>query len=127
MKREDKMRAYEGIDIDELSASPRDREITKLYIQGMTHSAIAERYGLSRSRVGQVTDRMARIARGYRNWMEDPERLSLIAFYKDKIVRGELISISNCDRMWRQFKALHEAHEQYDNETANKAGADVLE
>lgn len=62
MNRADKLLAFEEIDIDLLRESQRNKEIAKLLIAGMTYKQIGEKYGISTTRVSDITSKLARIA-----------------------------------------------------------------
>jgi|GEM_PF-2884990 len=62
MNRADKLLAFKGIDIDLLRGSQRNKEIAKLLITGMTYKLIGEKYGISTTRVSDITSKLARIA-----------------------------------------------------------------
>lgn len=124
MKKAEKMEIFDGVDIELLNSTRKNKEVTKLYMTGMTHKAIGERFGISASRVGQITNKMARIARVHRMWMENPERLSLIAHYREMIKSGGVVSIKNCAHIGWHFKALDEAHKQLNQEAAEAAATE---
>ncbi|MBK5247593.1 MAG: hypothetical protein JJE49_10050 [Peptostreptococcaceae bacterium] len=112
MNRSDKILAFEGIEIDLLRGSLKNKEITKLFITGMTYKEIGEMYRISSSRVGQITDRQARIANFYKKMQNNLEYQGLVKFYLGKVEINEAISISSESNVSEHMMALEEARKR---------------
>jgi len=109
MNRADKMLAFDGIEIDLLRGRQRNKEIAKLFITGMTYKSIGEIYGISSTRVDQITSKLARIANVYRKIENDTEHQALVELYMEKNENNEIISISSNTDVWEHTNALDEA------------------
>jgi len=108
MNRADKMLAYDGIDIDLLRDSPRNKEIAKLLITGMTYKSIGETFGISSTRVDHITSKLARIAT-HRKIKNNTEHQALVELYRENLENNEIISISSDTDVWEHANALDEA------------------
>jgi len=97
LKKNEKIAAFEGINTDVLTGNKKNKEMVKLFQQGMTYKEIATRYGLSTSRIGQILDRQARRAIYYKNLAKDQEYQELVDRYVGMLKREEIIKI-NKDR-----------------------------
>lgn len=93
MYREEKLAAFEGIDTDILTGSKKNKQMVKMFLQGLTYKAIAVQYGLTAGRIGQILDRQARRANFYKKLLNDLEYQELVAIYKLKMARNEPIVI----------------------------------
>jgi hypothetical protein len=95
MKKAEKLAAFEGIDTDVLRGNRKNKEIVNLFLKGMTYKEIAEIYGLTAGRIGQITDKQARRAISYKKLLNDHDYQALVCEYMEKIKRGEPIVISS--------------------------------
>jgi len=127
MNRSDKMLAFEGIEIDLLRGSRKNKEITKLFITGMTYKEIEEMYGISSSRVGQITDRQARIANFYKKMQNNLEYQVLVEFYLEKVKINEAISISSESNVSEHIRALEEAKKRLEEICVNSVDTNTQE
>jgi Mor family transcriptional regulator len=78
VKKAEMLAAFEGIDPDILWGKPKNKEITKLFRQGVPNKEIAAKYGLSVTRIRQIVTRQARRALFYKNQKNDLEYQGLV-------------------------------------------------
>jgi hypothetical protein len=95
MKKAEKLAAFEGMDTDVLNGTWENKGIIKLFLKGMTYKEIAKIYGLTASRIGQITDKQARRARYYKKMPNDHDYQALVAEYMEKMERGVTIVIGS--------------------------------
>lgn len=88
----------EGIDTDILPGSRKNKEIVKLFLNGMTYKEIAGIYGLTTGRIGQILDRQARRANLYKKLSKDHDYQGLVREYMEKLKRGKSIIISSKEK-----------------------------
>jgi tRNA G10 N-methylase Trm11 len=113
MKKAEKLAAFEDIDAYVLNGSRKNKEIVKLFLTGMTNREIAELYGLSASRIGQITDKQARRAISYKKTLNDHDYQALVEVYIEKIERGETILIdSEINDKIKHMNAVSEARKR---------------
>ena len=79
MNKKEKLAAFEGINTDILTGNKKNKEMVKLFLQGMTHKEIAAQYGLSNSRIEQILDKQARRANYYKTLLNDQEYQEITA------------------------------------------------
>lgn len=127
MNRSEKMLAFEGIEIDLLSGSRKNKEITKLLITGMTYKEIGKMYGISSSRVGQITSRQARIANFFKKMQNNLEYQALVKFYLEKVKNNEAISIGSDSNVSEHIMALQEARKRLVEICVNSVDTNTLE
>ncbi|MCR3921394.1 MAG: SEC-C metal-binding domain-containing protein [Firmicutes bacterium] len=110
MNKKEKLSAFEGINTDILTGNKKNKEMVKLFQQGMTYKEIAAQYGLSNSRIGQILDKQARRANYYKSLSNVQEYQDLVESYTEKLRRNEAIKISRDfeDKMNHEM-ALNEA------------------
>lgn len=113
MKKADVFAAFEGVNCDVLPGSHKQKEITRLYLEGVPTSEIAEMFSLTRSRIGQVVARLARRALCYKQLQNDLEIQALVQHYTRKISDGEQIVIeSKWDSFSKHMLAVNHARKQ---------------
>ena len=93
MNKNERLAAFDGIDTDILTGSEKNKQMVKMFLQGLTYKEIANQYGLTSSRIRQILDRQARRANLYKKLLNDQEYQELVAMYKLKIARKEPIII----------------------------------
>lgn len=95
MKKADIFTAFKGVDPNILCGSLKQKEVMKLYLEGISIKEITQRVNLSSSRIGQIADKLARRARFYKNQENDPEYQLLVEKYKEMIINDETILIES--------------------------------
>lgn len=95
MKKADIFAAFEGVDHNILWGNPKQKEITKLYLEGVSVKEIAHKFNLSTSRIDQIVARQARRALFYKNQKNDLEYQVLVEKYTKKMKNGEKIIIQS--------------------------------
>jgi transcriptional regulator with XRE-family HTH domain len=118
MIRNEKILALDGIDPNVLTGSNKNKEIVKLFMQGMTYKEIAKLYGLSASRINQILDTQARRANFYKSLLNDLEYHELVEFYKEKMHHGENIIIESENKP-KHIMAVIEARTTICNDMIN--------
>lgn len=104
MNKQEKLAAFKGINTDILTGNKKNKEMVKLFLQGMTYKEIAAQYGLSNSRIGQILDKQALMANYYKSLANDQEYHALVENYVEKLKNNKPIKIS---RDWED-KMNHE-------------------
>ncbi|MGF7185306.1 hypothetical protein GGQ84_001392 [Desulfitispora alkaliphila] len=95
MNKKEKLAAFEGINTDILTGNKKNKEMVKMFLQGLPYKEIAAQYGLSNSRIGQILDRQARRANYYKKLQNDQEYQELVKTYVEKLKNYEPIKISS--------------------------------
>ncbi|MBS4020878.1 MAG: hypothetical protein KGZ79_00445 [Dethiobacter sp.] len=110
MNKKEKLAAFEGINVEVLAGIKKNKEISKLFLRGMTYKEIASQYGLTSNRIGQILDRQARRAIFYKKLLNDQDYQTLVQYYIDKMKRGEPIIIgSEVNDKMNHMMAVNEA------------------
>ncbi len=116
MKKAEMLSAFEEIDPDILWGKPKNKEITKLFLQGVPNKEIAAKYGLSVSRISQIVARQARRALFYKNQKNDLEYQDLVEQYAKKMKNAEPIVIqSDWDNKSKHLMAVSAARSRIVN------------
>lgn len=100
MKTADILAALEGVNCDVLPGNRKQKEITRLYLEGVPTSEIAEKFSLTRSRISPVVARQARRALFYKQLQNDLEYQALVQHYIRKVSDGEQIVVES---KWDNF------------------------
>ena len=113
MDKQKQLKELMDVDFDSFKrANERNKEIGRFFVQGMNYRQIAKIYGLSPSRISQITDKLARYAVFQKLRGADTEFHELVEEYKGKIIRGEtLIFHSDMEDMSRHLSASGEARD----------------
>ncbi len=115
MKKAEMLAALEGIDPNVLWGRPKNKEITKLFLQGMPNKEIAAKFGLSVGRISQIVARQARRALFYKSQKHDEKYQSLAEHYVKKMKNGEPIVIqSDWENSSKHLMAVSEARHRLD-------------
>lgn len=114
MKKSEILSTFEKVDPYKISGNAKQKEISKLYLEGIPIKEIASQFNLSRSRIMQIVEKQARYAIYYKRMRSDPEFLILIEKYRKMYENGETISLSSeLDDMSLHFSAMDEAREKF--------------
>lgn len=115
MKKAEIIAAFEGVNHNILWGNAKNKEITKLYLEGVPPKEIAEKFNLSTSRIGQIVARQARRALFYKNQKNDLEYQCLVEKYINMIKNGEKIIIqSEWENSSKHLLAVSVAREEID-------------
>lgn len=116
MKKQEILAAFKGIDTDALPGCKKDKEMAKLFLQGMTYKEIAIQYGLTASRIRQTLSRQAHRAYIYKELLYDQKYQELIGIYERKIKIKEPIVIGcEVQAKAKHMMAISEAYRRWEN------------
>lgn len=93
MKKADILAALDGIDSSVLIGTPKQREIARLFMEGISVKEIAKRFNLSDGRIRQVLSKQARGALLYKKQKSDIEYQPLVAKYTKIMGSNEKVTI----------------------------------
>lgn len=100
MKRAEILAAFEGLDQNAVSGSPKNIEITRRYLEGASASDIARKFNLSNNRINQIVSKQARKANATKMIINDPKYKELVQKYLCMMKNGEEISFqSDCENL----------------------------
>jgi len=93
-------------------ANERNKEIGRLFVQGLNYRQIGKMYSLSPERIRQIINKLARWAAYLKRNQADSAYHELVEMYKEKILRGEtLVFHSTMEDMSRHLSASCDARE----------------